>query len=313
MSAPAMNGPDERIGVLLRRAEQLVSAASVLTLALEDLSAIELPPVVPVDVDQGHLRAIASLYLASELENAGIVPAAESLTRLAMSGGLNVDLRDGAALIQAFWRDRNARATEQERRVFFATLFGAPGDSGDSERGRNAEFEDLLINLCEALYKLDEEASNRTWGSVAQQARVRSAGQRLVDNLLRVSSGMAVLMGREILGLVRETLSILAHPAVKVAFRAQSVWDVVDEMDRRMRQPLREHALFLRRGQAGLTILSWLADAAPQLSSPRPLLGLDHPVIPAAMDWLEASLSLGQAAETSSMAPERSSWAQLVE
>jgi len=177
--------------------------------------------------------------------------------------------------------------------------------------GRNAEFEDLLINLCEALYKLDEQASNPSWGSVAQQARVRSASQSVLANLLRVSGGTTVFMGREVLELVRETLLILAHPSVKTAFRAQSIWDVVDEIDRRMRRPMREHELFLRRGQAGMTILSWLADAAPLLSTNKPLVGLDHPVIPAAVEWLEASLSLGQAAQTAPPPHEQSQWAEL--
>ena len=307
-----MNAPEDNdLILLLRRADQLVSAAGVLALALDDLGAIDLPPVTPVDVDQGHLRAIASLYLASELENAGIVPAAEGLVRLAMSGSLRVDFGDGGAIIQRFWRDRNGRATGAERMGFFASLFGTPGGPSDSTVGRNLEFEDLLINLCEALYKLDEQASNRAWGSVAQQARVRTASQGILSNLLRVSGGITVFMGKEILGLVRETLSILAHPSVKAAFHAQSVWDVVDEIDRRMRRPMREHGLFMRRGQAGMTILSWLADAAPLLSTNKPLVGLDHPVIPAAVEWLESSLSLGQAAETATPTPEQSQWAEL--
>jgi len=307
-----MNGSDENdVVLLLRHADQLVSAASVFAVSLEDLDAVNLPPVTPVDIDQAQLRAIASLYLASELENAGIIPAAEALTRLAISSSLNVDLGDAAALIQAFWRERNSRASDSERMGFFATLFGTSDGAADSVPRRNVDFEDLLIDLCEALYKLDEQASNPSWGSVAQQTRVRSASQRILNNLLRVSGGITVFMGREILALVRETLSIMGHSAVKADFRARSVWDVIDEIDRRMRKPLREHGLFLRRGQAGMTILSWLADAAPLLSANTPLVGLDHPVIPAAVDWLEASLSLGQANQTKSTAHEGSNWAEL--
>jgi hypothetical protein len=307
-----MNARDDKdLLLVLRHAEQLVAAANVFALTLEDLEAINLPPASPVDIDQAQLRAIASLYLASELENAGVIPAAEALARLAMSGSLNVNMGDAAALIQAFWKQRNSRTSDSERMGFFAALFGAAGASNDTARGRNADFEDLLIDLCEALYKLDEQASNPSWGSVAQQARVRSASQSILHNLLHVSGGITVFMGKEILTLIRQTLSILGHPAVKAAFRAQSVWDVIDEIDRRMRRPLREHSLFVRRGQAGMTILAWLADAAPLLSSNKPLVGLDHPVIPAAVEWLEASLSLGQTAQTASPAPDAPSWAEL--
>jgi hypothetical protein len=307
-----MNAAAEKdLNQLLHRADQLVSAASAFAFSLEDLEGINLPPTTPVDIDQALLRAIASLYLASELENAGVIPAAEALSQLAMSGSLNVKLGSAAALIQAFWRDRNSRASDGERLGFFASLFGSTTGPNDSVRGRNDEFEDLFIDLCEALYKLDEKASNAAWGSVAQQARVRSSSQLMLQNLLHVGSGITVFMGKEILGLIKNALSILNHSDVKTAFRAQSVWDVVDETDRRMRRPLREHELFVRRGQSGMTILAWLADAAPLLSTNTPLVGLDHPVIPAAVEWLQASLSLGQTAEKAPASPDASNWAEL--
>ena len=43
-----------------------------------------------------------------------------------------------------------------------------------------------------------------------------------------------------------------------------------------------------------MTVLAWLGDAAPLLGSSGPLV-IDHPVIPAAVDWLEASLTLTEA------------------
>jgi hypothetical protein len=307
-----MSVPGEReLGLILTRADHLLSAANAFAFSLEEIHGIDLPPVSPVDVDQAQLRAIASLYLASELENAGVIPAAEALTRLAMSGSLNVNLGSAAGFIETFWRGRNSRASDAERMSFFAALFGTSAGPNDSARGRNSEFEDLLIDLCEALYRLDEQASNPSWGSVAQQTRVRTSSQHLLSNILHVSGGITVFMGKEILQLIRDTLAILGHPAVKAAFHAQSVWDVIDEIDRRMRQPLKEHSLFVRRGQAGMTILAWLADAAPLLSSNKPLVGLDHPVIPAAVDWLEASLSLGQTVESSAPASDEPSWAEL--
>ena len=306
-----MNAGDKDLDLLVQSANQLVSAASVYALTLEELDAIHLPPATPVDIDQALLRAIASLYLASELENAGVIPAAEALAQLAVSGSLTVDLGHAGPLIQAFWKERNSRASDSERTGFYAAFFGTTGGPEDSVRGRNLEFEDLLINLCEALYKLDERASNLSWGSTAQQARVRSASQQLLHNLLSVSGGITVFMAKEILGLLREALAILGHSSVKAALHARSLWDAIDEIDRRMRRPLREHDLFVRRGQAGMTILAWLADAAPLLSTNRPLVGLDHPVIPAAVEWLEASLSLGQTAQTSPPGAATPSWAEL--
>jgi hypothetical protein len=303
---------DPGLDPLLRRAQQLVGAASVHALALSDLGALDLPPLASAEVDQAQLRAMASLYLVAELESAGVIPSAEGLARLAMSGSITANLGDAAGLIRSFWRARNVHPTVEERTSFFAGLFGVAGGPADSSRGRNGPFEDLLIDLCEALYKLDEQASNARWGGLAQQSRVQRAAQRLLENLVTVSSGITVFMAQEILGLMREALAILGHPAVKAALRARSVWETIDAVDRQLHQPLREHDLFVQRGQAGMTLLAWLADAAPMLSvTGKPLVGLDHPVIAAAADWLEASLRLGEAVQPPAPADHSSGWAAL--
>ena len=46
-----------------------------------------------------------------------------------------------------------------------------------------------MIDLCEALYKLDELAQQCAWGGVAQQTRVRGAAGRLLDELARHMAG----------------------------------------------------------------------------------------------------------------------------
>jgi hypothetical protein len=295
---------DPDLEITLKRAEGLIRSAGALTLALEDLGAIELPPVVGADVDQAQLRAIATLYLAAELEGAGVIPAVDSLTRLLRTGSLPLNLGGAAPLIEAFWQSRNERASTEERLGFFAGLFGTTGGPDDAGHPRNTEFEDRMIDLCEALYRLDEQASNATWGGVAQQARAHGAAERLLANLLRRSGGITVFLAQEILAAVRQSLAILGHAAVRAAFGARTLWDVVGGIDRRLRQPRRDPLVRLRRGQAGMTVLAWLAEAAPMLSAGnKPIVGLDHPVIAAAVDWLEASLTLTEAETGTTQAP----------
>lgn len=305
-------GIEPGLEVTLRRAEALVGVAAGLTLGLEELNAIELPPSAGPAIDQAQLRAIATLYLAAELEAAGVIPAAEALTRLARTGSLLLNLGAAAALIQEFWQARNARVSPEERQGFFSGLYGTTGGPDHAGHPPNGDFEERMIDLCEALYKLDEQASNTSWGGVAQQVRVRGTAQRLLSNLLRISSGITVFIAQEILSTVRQALAILNHPAVKAGFGARALWDVVAAIDQRMRQPRREPTLHLRRGQAGMTILSWLAEAAPVLEkSQQPLLGLDNPVIAAAVEWLEVSLAIGEASEPESARPVDSPWAAL--
>jgi hypothetical protein len=298
------DSPEIGLELILRRAECLVRAAAVVALALEDIQGIELPPLAGGAVDQAQLRAIATLYLASELEAAGVIPAAETLTRLARSGSLTVDLGAATPLIQAFWQGRNERASAQERQGFFSALFGTTDGSDHAGHPPNQSFEARLLDLCEALYKLDEQASNTSWGGVAQQARVRAAAQRLVSNLVQVASGITVFLSGEILGALRAALAILGHPAVKAALHARTAWEAVAAIQRQAREPARDYDPRVRRGQAGMTLLAWLADAAPHLDTEtKPLVGLDHPVIAAALDWLEASLALSEGTAPGTPAP----------
>ena len=245
------------------------------------------------ELDAAQLRAIAALYLASELERAGVLPAVEDLMRLVRSGALPVDLGSAAPLLERFWLSRNERATRAERETFLASLFG----DGLARRG-GAAFESLFVDLCEALYKLDEHASNSNWGGVAQQARVRTAAARLLDAVGRGTNGMTVFFATEVLDTLKAALQVLTHEDVRHALGVRDAEDVATVVAQRVRRPVPgSWPLHLQRGRAGMTILAWLADAAALLGDSRPLLAVDHPVIAAAVEWLELSLQLTESPE----------------
>src|SRR5712691_6383604 len=107
---------------------------------------IDLPPESSSPADQQSLRGLASMYLASELEGAGLVPAVEALAG---------DVGPAGAMLVEFWRTRSQRFTAAERQAFFGRLFGhAAGPTLAGPGGRNDEFEGLMINLTEAIHKL---------------------------------------------------------------------------------------------------------------------------------------------------------------
>jgi hypothetical protein len=272
---------ERRLDQAVDRADRLVAAAHAIAFALEDLGAIELPPTAgTTPADQGQIRAIAALYLASELDAANVVSSVEDLVRLSRSGSLALDFGGAVPLMERFWEGRNDRATATERASVFGTLF-------------DTEFDNRLIDLCEALYKIDEQASNTSWGGVAQQARIRAACEQLLDHLTRHAGSLTVFLAKEVLDTVKQALAILKHPGLLAAFGARSVGDAIAAIGRQLRRSgggdFDEHA---RRGQAGMTVLAWLADAAPLLGSNQPLVGIDNPVVPAAVDWLQTSLAL---------------------
>jgi hypothetical protein len=275
---------DRMLDSAMRKSQSLLGAAQAFAVGLDELGDIDLPPSLHGPIDQAQMRAVASLYLASELESAGVVPVVEQLSGLARGGGgLSIDLGGAAPLIADFWRNRNERATAEERAQTFARLFGGT-------------FEDLMLDLCEALYKLDELATNANYGGIAQQTRVRSAATRMLGSIVDGGGGITVFVAQEIIASLKAALAILAHPDLKGAFGARDVWGTIAGIDRMSRTKRHDPRLFVRRGRAGTTVLAWLADAAPHLENSAALLvALDHPVIPAAVDWMEAALAIGEA------------------
>lgn len=278
---------DGVLDALVSDAGRLVATAAGFALALDQIG-IELPPMHAARIDQAQLRAVASLYLASELENTGLIAAVETLAGLVRTGALGVDVGSATPQLVTFWQGRNHRASREEREHSFASLFGA-GAEGDS-------FIDGMLALCEALYKLDEQATNASYGGVSQQMRVRSSAARVLAQLLGSAAGITVFMAQEILQSLREAIAILKHPELLAALGARDVWTAIARIDRIAHAHHNPARLYVQRGRAGMTVLSWLAEAAPLLERQSgALVKLDHPVIGAALDWMQAALAIGEA------------------
>lgn len=281
----------------------LVDAAqtNAVVLALDELGNIDLPNAIPASADdQAQIRAIAPLYLAAQLEETGLLATVETLSGLAMSGALQVDLGPAANLIETFWQQRNERFQEPERRALFKRLFGAePVKSvSDSPGGHdlpNAGFENLMIDLGESLYKLDEDALSANYGSPHSQIRLITAARNLAENLLNRGSGITAFAAQEILNTIQATVRILQQPSVQHAFGARSMWTAVHAIGSRYLHLDHDTSNFVTRGKSGLVLLSWLADSLPHLNDTHPLITLDHPAIGAATEWLQASLAIREA------------------
>jgi hypothetical protein len=236
------------------------------------------------------IRASATLYLAAQLESAGLITTVETLCGLAMSGGINADLGSAAHLIEQFWKGRNERFHEKERHEFFARLFGA------DEQASASEFENLMIALCESLYKLDQQSYDRNYGSPAAQNKTRMAVRGIVESLTRRGGGMTPFAAKEILITIQESIKILQQPAVRHAFGANTLWDVVRSIEDRYKHTNVDIQKYVSRGKSGLVVLSWVADTLPNLENAiTPIVSVGHPVTAAAEEWLESSLAIREA------------------
>jgi hypothetical protein len=302
-SSPVRRTDEENLNSSLIQALALVQQAEAraFALTLSVIGDVELPELTPsTPEDQAQIRAIAPLYLAAQLEEAGLLPAVETLSGLAFSGALQSDLGDAAGLIEDFWQERNRRFHENERRALYARLFGAESQFSSSpvrdRMGSNDEFENVMIDLAESLYKLGDNSIGADYGSPLAQTRLLTTTRNLAENLLNRSGGMTAFAASEILNTIQAAVQILRQPAVQRAVGGRSLWTSVRAIATRYLHRNTEISAFVTRGKSGLVLLSWVADTLPQLNANRPLTTLDHPVVAAASEWLEASLTVREAA-----------------
>ena len=263
-------------------AGHLLLAAETHAVMLSELGQIDIPAAARGDAMQ--LRAIASLYLASTLEAAGLIQAADDFTRLVRTGAIPGDLGDAAPLVEAFWDARTQRISEAERLALFGRLFGAPAGPDDAAGAANGEFEELLLDLCDAIMKAADGGS---------QGKVRTGGIRLAENIAQAANDMIQMMAREILDGLGNAIAILNHPQVRTMLRARTLWDGVTSIDRRFKRPPRPTLTHLRRGRAGMAVLAWLADEINTIEqSAGALISAGDTVIDAAIDWVDETLSI---------------------
>ena len=153
-----------------------------------------------------------------------------------------------------------------------------------------------MLELCEALYKLDESGTGDPYGGVGQQARVRQAARMLIANVSQAGGSSTAFMAGEIIGALKQAVAIVGHPDLRGAFAARDVWGVVAGVARLAHVPVHPPWPYVRRGRAGMTVLAWLADVTDQLGGTGgPVVAIGHPVVGSAVEWIEATLDIGVA------------------
>ena len=263
-------------------ARNLLLSVETHSVMMAELGEIELPPAAVADAMQ--LRAVASLYLASTLEAAGLIQAAEDFTALARTGAIPGDLGEAGPLVDAFWKSRNDRIAESERLALFGRLFGAPSGPDDVAGGANREFEELLLDLCDSIMKAVDGGS---------PGRVRASGIRLAENIAQAANDMVRMAARDIFDSVGQAIAILNHGNVRSMLMARTLWESVSSIDRRFRRRVRPTLSHLRRGRAGMAVLAWLADTIETLErGSGALVSAGDTVVDSAIEWVDETLSL---------------------
>lgn len=261
-----------------------------LTSTALDIAELPLPEPIATPGDAALLRALGPLYLASELEAAGLLPAVEELTALWASGGLPADVPGAAEQLAAFWRGRDERFSASERSALFARVFGA--ESGPVLAGStpaNREFILRLLDLAETLTRAGDPAYG---GGARLDAELRLRARLLAENLAAHGDGFVLYAAGDILGAVRSGIAILQALAAAHLWGSRDLWTLLARLHQRRRRAAPDVLAHARRGQAGMALLGWLADALPSLGGAQPLSPVAAEITSAAAAWIQNSLAI---------------------
>lgn len=258
-------------------AERIERAEAGLAQALAAPAAIDLPELgvpPPESLDRDLLAPVPALYLAFELEAAGLLRTGELVAGLFAAGTINAPLHAAAArALHDFWRARTQRLNEQERAHLFAQVF-------------DAAFEPRMRRLCEALVAL---ADNAGIEDLRENVGLEMAAAALAEGLWPALSGMVAFAARDVVDAVEAALRFLRERSLQRAFGANDLWSLVATTLRARgldADTAREH---VERGRQGMTVLRWWAEHGAHSARLDLADAQAGSVIAAAERWLLAS------------------------
>lgn len=210
---------------------------------------IDLPDLgtpAPASFDAATLAPLPPLYLAHELDAAGLLRTGELVAGLFAGGALAVPLEPkiGQAL-HDFWRARDERLTAAERAHLFAQVF------------EPSAFEPRMRRLCEALVAL---ADNTGIEDVRENVGLEHAAVALGEALWPSLAGMAGFAARDVIEAINAALRFLRERALQVAFGVQDLWALVATTQRAQGLDAAASRAHVERGRNGMVVLRWLAD-----------------------------------------------------
>jgi hypothetical protein len=233
------------------------------------------------------VRVFGALYLAAELEQAGVVPIAELLADERYS--LNVASYEAAARLDDFatrrheWYDRDGRVQ------IYARLFGiGPAAMNDAGALVNREFVPLLCALCRAIARYaDAGYGNVGYGGL--EAGVQIAAEALLANMARRALGNTVVAARRLNGQIRHAVDVLRDPSIRALVGAHTLQQVIVSI---LGKDAPDVQRLIDAGLAGQKVLEWLAEkprVITDTTTHAPLLNFADPIAVTAALWLHAA------------------------
>jgi hypothetical protein len=250
----------------------------------------DLPEAAPTAEDRVQLNAAAPLYFASELERAGLLPTAELIAGLFVSGAITQPLGPTATLLHDFWRGRRERLAADERNAIYARVIETP------------HFDRLMRALCEAIVSQADGVDLR------EQVLVATHAQSLGAFLAQRVDPMAAIAARDIVEAINTALKFLRDRMLQSAFAVNDLWRLVAIVGSQNGIPAGMAQQHVERGRNGQAVLLWLAqhyaDGAIRFDPAKPE---DVEVIVAAQRWLASQPAASLPSPAFGSAPQLSS------
>lgn len=225
--------------------------ASALADPGEELGSIDLPETGPATLDPSLLAPLGPLYLAFELEQAGLLRTAELIAGLFASGAIQQPLGAAEPLIAAFWQARHDRLDAAERRHLLEQTFEA------------AYFYPRMQALCSALVAMADNVGprGRPVSDLREEVGLQESAYALLELLSARAGGMAAYAARGIVDALNQATHFMRERALQAAFGAHDLWGLVGTAgaaDGVGANELRQH---VELGRAGVVVLGWLGNA----------------------------------------------------
>jgi len=268
----------------LALAADAVGPAAVGVPAGDDPLRLDLPSLSPGTSElpsAATVRVFASLYLAAELEQAGVVPIAELLVEqrdtLSLSSYEAAAKLDDFATHQHEWYDRAGRTQ------VYARLFGiGPGATNEGGLLVNREFVSLFAGLCKALARYADGPTR----SLGLEAGLRTSAEMLLANIGPRGLGNTPLAARRLQDQVRKAVDILRDQAIDALVGARTLQQAIINI---LGKDAPDVQRLIDSGVYGQTVLEWLATKLPQLADQSArLMTFDDSAVVNAVQWLRA-------------------------
>lgn len=243
----AMETDPEGLALVQALIEAEAWPSQIIAAALADLGDIRLPePKVPsrnVEV----LSALPVLYWVFELDQSGLLRAAETVVGLWASGAIQITLPDRGETLHQYWRTRRERLSAEERAHLLNLVFN-PQD-----------FEPAMQRMCRAITALADNAGQH---DIREEVGLEHTAFALLDLCATRLEGAPLLAAPDLLKQTMTAVQILSQRPLQSAFAVRNLYEFIELAERSQSAPIRQARHYIERAQSGAAVLRWLAQSA---------------------------------------------------